>query len=86
MHELRRSGLSVDQQHPLEVQYDGIVVGEFFVNLLVKNRVTVELKAVSDLSNIHKAQCLNYLKAGNLETCLLINFGQPRIEIKRLSS
>jgi GxxExxY protein len=46
--------------------------------------VLVELKSVSALDNAHKAQCLNYLKATRLRLCLLLNFGKPRLEIKRL--
>ena len=85
VHELRKRGLTVAQQHPLTVLYDGVIVGEYIADVLVKDCVLIELKAVSDLNNIHEAQRLNYLKAGGLSTCLLINFGQPRIQIRRLS-
>jgi GxxExxY protein len=51
---------------------------------LVENTVIVELKAVKELDNSHMAQCLNYLKATNLKVCLLINFGKPRVQIKRI--
>ena len=85
VHEMRKdSSLSVLQQYPIEVEYDGVVVGRFFADLLVNERVLIELKAVSELNDIHMAQALNYLKATGLETCLLINFGKPRIEIRRL--
>ncbi len=81
--ELRREGLSVQQQHPMSVLYEGEIVGEYFADLLVGEEVLVELKAVSALDEIHMAQCLNYLKACNLRVCLLINFGKPKIEIRR---
>ena len=84
-HRIRKStGLVVAQQHPIKVTYDDIVVGDFFADLLVHERVLVELKAVSMLTNDHTAQALNYLRATGLEICLLINFGRTKVEIKRL--
>jgi len=83
-HELRQSGLVVSQQHGMIVRYDGIVVGEYTVDLLVEQMVLVELKAVRALDDVHRAQCLNYLKATGLRLCLLLNFGRPRLEIKRI--
>jgi GxxExxY protein len=83
-HEMRKDGLRVVQQHPIKVVYDGIIVGEFSVDLLVEDRVLVELKAVSELTSEHLAQALNYLRASRLPTCLLINFGKPRIQIRHL--
>jgi len=84
VHLVRKDGLKVDQQHLLEVVFDGIVVGEFFVDLLVEKRVLVELKAVTELNNDHLAQALNYLRASSLEACLLINFGKTRIQVRHL--
>ncbi len=83
-HTLHKSGMQVTQQYPIKVHYDGIVVGEFFADLLVEERVLVELKAVSMLNNDHVAQALNYLRPTGLEVCLLVNFGRPKAEIKRL--
>lgn len=83
-HELRKAGLQVIQQYGIQVHYDGIVVGEFIADLLVEGCVLVELKAVKALDEIHMAQCLNYLKATGLSVCLLINFGQPKVQIKRV--
>lgn len=80
----RKAGLQVEQQYPIKVSFDGVVVGEFFADLFVENRVLVELKAVSMLMNEHTAQALNYLRATGADVCLLINFGKPKIEIKRL--
>ena len=68
----------------MAVRYDGIVIGEYAVDLLVENIVLVELKAVTALNDIHKAQCLNYLKATGQHLCLLLNFATPRLEIKRI--
>lgn len=83
-HELRKDGLRVVQQHSATVTYDGVVVGVYAVDLLVEDQVLVELKAVRALDDIHRAQCLNYLKATGLPLCLLLNFGRPRLEIVRL--
>ena len=83
-HELRKKGLHVVQQCPIKVRYDDIVIGEFVADLLVERCVLVELKAVRTLDDIHKAQCLNYLKATGIHVCLLINFGNPKVEIKRI--
>ncbi len=80
--ELRRMGLSVAQEVPIVVYYEGEVVGECFADLLVGDAVIVELKAVEKLAPEHEAQLLNYLKATPYEVGLLLNFG-PQAEVKR---
>ncbi len=84
VHELRKVGLEVVQQHRVQVHYDRVVVGHFVADLLVEEQVLVELKAVNELQDLHTAQALNYLKATGLKACLLLNFGRPKLEIKRL--
>ncbi len=59
MHELRKSGLAVSPQHRMLVRYDGIVVGDYTVDLLVEHGVLVELKAAKAIDEIHRAQCLS---------------------------
>ena len=83
-HELRKSGLAVTQQRGLTVLYDGIVAGEYVVDLLVEEVLLVELKTVKTLDETHRAQCINYLLASGMRLCLLLNFGTPRLGIKRL--
>jgi GxxExxY protein len=83
-HELKKSGLKVESQCELSVCYDDIEVGKFFADLLVEQVVLIELKAAKDLNDAHIAQCLNYLKATRLPVCLLLNFGLPRIQIRRI--
>ena len=83
--ELRSSGLAVEQQHGIVVNYKGAAVGEYTADLIVERAVLVELKAVRALDDVHRAQCLNYLKATGLHVCLLLNFAKPRVEVKRLS-
>jgi GxxExxY protein len=83
-HELRKAGFGVSQQHRIVVRYDGVVVGDYTADLLVEHIVLVELKVAKAIDEIHHAQCLNYLKATGLQLCLLLNFGKPRLEIKRI--
>ena len=82
--ELRNEGLQVEKEKPVKVVYKGNVVGEYYADLLVNQQVIIELKAVKTLNEIHQAQLLNYLKATELHLGLLINFGTPKIEIKRM--
>ena len=82
--ELRKAGLRVAQQQPMEVRYDEVVVGTYVADLVVEGAVLLEIKAVKLFDEIHTAQCLNYLKATGLPLCLLINFGRPRVDIKRV--
>src|SRR3954462_14478431 len=69
-HELRKAGLLVEQQHAIAVHYDGVVVGSYTADLLVEKAVLVELKAVTALDAVHRAQCINYLKGSGLRLCL----------------
>jgi len=84
-HELIKAGLKVQQQVPIQVRYDGLVVGDYLADLLVEDCVLVELKAIQGLEDVHKAQCINYLKATGLRLCILLNFGTMRVEIKRIA-
>lgn len=82
--ELRKNKLSYQQQSPVKIIYDGIVVGEYVSDLVIESKVLIELKACKAIDDAHVAQCLNYLKATNLQLGLIINFGKPKIEIRRL--
>jgi len=82
--EVEREHLDVQQQHPVSVTYRGEVVGEYSADLVVQNAIVVELKAVKTLDEVHIAQCLNYLRATGLKICLLLNFGKPKLEIRRI--
>jgi GxxExxY protein len=83
-HELGKSGLLVIQQQSLTVWYDGIVVGDFIADLVVEGQILIELKSLKALNDSHVAQCINYLKATKLKICLLINFGNSKLEYKRI--
>ena len=80
--DLVEHGLCVKQQEPLKVWYGGQVVGEYSVDLLVEDRIIVELKAVRALAKEHEVQLVNYLTATNMDIGLLINFGSS-VQIKR---
>lgn len=82
--ELVKAGLRYHQQKTIPVFYDGQVVGDYIADMLVEDLVLVELKTTKSLEEIHMAQCLNYLKAINLRLCLLINFGRPKVEVRRI--
>ena len=81
--ELKEIGLKAVNQISISVEYKGNVVGEYFADILVEDKVILELKAVDSLQKIHEAQLLNYLKATGIKLGLLINFTYPKAEIKR---
>ena len=83
-HELRKAKVHVVQQQGIEVFYDGVNVGNYEADLLVDGRVLVEVKATHVLGNADVAQGLNYMRGTRLETCLLVNFGRAKIQIRRL--
>jgi GxxExxY protein len=82
--EFRGSGLEFKQQPLYRVRYLGEIVGEYIPDFVVADTVIVEIKAQAALDRVHQAQCMNYLRATNLSVGLLLNFGTPRVEIKRL--
>jgi GxxExxY protein len=83
IHEMQRKGLHLVQQAPITVYYDDVAVGEYVADIVVEGKILLEIKAVQKLDEVHQAQCLNYLNATRLHVCLLLNFGKPRLEIKR---
>jgi len=84
VHRLRKTGIKVEQQYPLKVyDEDGTVLGEYFADLFVESKLIVELKACKALAPEHTAQLLGYLRACHVEHGLLINFGAPRLGIKK---
>lgn len=80
--ELKRMGLSAVAQFPIRVVYAGEMVGEYFADILVENRVIIEVKAAKMIGPEHEAQLLNYFKATSSEVGLILNFG-PKTEFKR---
>jgi GxxExxY protein len=82
MIEFRKAGIPAEAQSPIEVTYEGEIVGEHAADIIVDNKVIIELKAAKQLAEDHHAQLLNYLKATEIEVGLLLNFG-PKPEISR---
>ncbi|MFQ5606129.1 MAG: GxxExxY protein [bacterium] len=84
-YKLNKLAINCQQQVPLKVYFeDDVVVGEYFADLLVENKVIIELKAMENLEKIHFAQVKHYLKTTKLRLGLLINFGKPILEFKRI--
>ena len=84
VHRLRKAGLEVKQQHPLKVyDEDGTLIGDYYADLLVDNRLVIELKAARALTDEHVAQVLGYLRASRIEHGLLMNFGARKFEIRK---
>ena len=80
--ELDKIGFSVKQQEPISVLYEGQVVGDFYPDLWINDRVIIEVKAVQTLAKEHEVQLVNYLTATGVNDGLLINFG-PSVQVKR---
>ncbi len=84
--EMRKNGLNFSREFVMPIYYDGIHIGTRRVDFLVEGLISVELKAVIHLEDVHLAQGKNYLEAYNLEVGLLINFGAVSLEYKRLNN
>ena len=80
--ELEKNGLRATKESPIKVIYDGQVVGDYVADILVEDKVILELKSIKELHPAHEAQLTNYLKATGIEVGLLINFGAS-VEIRR---
>ena len=80
--QLEHCGLRVERQRPITVRYRGNIVGDFRADLVVEERLLVEIKAASALLPVHEAQLINYLKGTGLQLGLLLNFG-PRPQVRR---
>ena len=81
-HELHKKDIRFTQQAPIQVIYDGKVVGDYYADLWVEERVIVEIKDVQSLHKRHEVQLVNYLTATGVDTGLLLNFGRS-VQIKR---
>ena len=85
-HRLRKAGLDVKQQHPIQVyDEDGTLIGDYLADLLVAGELIVELKTAKALAPEHEAQIIGYLKSARLEHGLLINFGSYKFEIRKFA-
>jgi GxxExxY protein len=84
--EMREDNIQFSREHEMPIYYKGERVGERRVDFLVESRISVELKALTQLEDVHFAQAINYLEAYNLQTGLLINFGARSLQFHRLSN
>jgi GxxExxY protein len=82
--ELVLRGMTVQSQAGFPVSYKGQCVGEYIADLVVEQRLVVEIKCVDCFANEHLAQCINYLRASGLKMALLVNFQKPKVEWKRV--
>ena len=80
--ELRTLGFDVDVEQPIAVHYRDEIVGNYVADIVVNEKVIIEIKAVKELSEIHEVQLVSYLKATGIEVGLLINFGRS-VTVKR---
>jgi GxxExxY protein len=80
--ELAKCGHQIKQQAPIQVYYQGEVVGEYFADILVDEKVILELKATAEIAKSHESQLVNYLKATGIQVRLVLNFG-PKAEFRR---
>lgn len=84
LEELEMRGIAAREEVSFKVRYKGREVGTYVADLVVGGVLIVELKAVEDLAPAHQGQVLNYLRASGLRAGLLLNFGKPRVQAKRL--
>ena len=82
--ELNTSGLRAAREVPYVIEYRGKAVGNYFADLVVEERVLVELKCCGALTQAHFAQTLNYLRAAMIKVALVLNFARPKLEYRRL--
>ena len=73
--ELRKLGLKAEKQIPIKVYYEEIQIGDYYADIIVENKIIIELKAVENICTEHEVQLVNYLKATDIEVGLLLNFG-----------
>jgi GxxExxY protein len=80
---LRQQGIHAKQQAPITVYFNGEVVGDYYADILVEDKIILELKAIEKIADAHRAQTLNYLKATGLQLAIILNFGKERLEYER---
>ena len=82
--EMRNAGLQFNREFEMDIFYKGERIGTRRVDFLIEGKISVELKAIISLEDVHLAQAINYLEAYNLEVGLLLNFGSKSLTFKRL--
>ena len=82
--ELQARGIKAELEPKIKVQFKGTIVGDYVADLLVEDKIIVELKADSEYQSLHEAQLLNELRGAGIKIGYLINFGRERVEYKRM--
>ncbi len=80
----RRENITAKQQAPVSVSFEGEIVGDYYADILIEDKIILELKAIEKITDAHKAQALNYLKSTGLKLAIIINFGKQRLEYERI--
>ena len=81
---LNRNGISAQQQVPLKVMFQGVVIGDYFPDIVVENEIILEIKSQDRIIDANKAQTLNYLKTTGLKLAIILNFGKTKLDYERL--
>ena len=82
--EFKKEHIKFETEEIIKVEYEGVLLGNQRIDFLIEDKIILELKAVTELNNIHQAQILSYLKAAKKKVGLLLNFAKPCLEIKRI--
>ncbi len=81
---LRKNGLQVKTQYPITVRFEGEIVGQYYADMLVEDKIILELKVAERIHPASKAQALNYLKGTGLKLAIILNFGPKKLESHRV--
>ena len=81
---LEKEGISARQQAPTPVYFEEKIVGEYYADIMIEDNIIIELKTASAISDVRRAQVLNYLKATKIPLGIILNFGKKRLEHERL--
>ncbi len=82
--EFKHHGIAYETEKPIKVRYKSTLVKNYKLDLVVENKIILEIKAVTKLNPAFKSQIISYLKAAQLDLGLLVNFGKERLEIERI--
>lgn len=81
---LKKDGIKVTQQAPFKVHFEEEIIGEYYADILVEDKIILEVKCVDKIIDIHRAQVINYLKATGMKLGIIVNFAKPKLEYERI--
>jgi len=81
---LRRGNIAAVQQAPITVSFEGEIVGDYYADVLVENKIILEIKSAEQIIDAHRAQALHYLKATGMRLAIILNFGKEKLEYERI--